>query len=179
MTPTLVFRGLPQSSGSAPLSFATSPLLVIGSPGGPSITSHVLNVLLRVFEYGLPLQNATDADRVISMNDALGGSFVEVSGAGQGFSQAVASALQARGYNITQKPFEPGCVTAVLSTELMVGDDSEREAPRSRKLGGGSAAGRAADANLGGAPLPPLAANSRLFSAADVRRMPTALAEGY
>ena len=52
MTPTLV-----ESAGGAPL-------LVLGSPGGARIITTVLEVIVNVIDYGMPLQQAVDAPRI-------------------------------------------------------------------------------------------------------------------
>jgi gamma-glutamyltranspeptidase/glutathione hydrolase len=55
MSPTLVFR-------------RGRPVLALGSPGGSRIIGTVLNVLLNVLDFNMPLQDAVDAPRVISRN---------------------------------------------------------------------------------------------------------------
>jgi len=53
MTPTIV-----EPPGGGP-----RPLLIVGSPGGSTIPTTVLQVLLNVIDHGMPLQEAVDAPR--------------------------------------------------------------------------------------------------------------------
>jgi gamma-glutamyltranspeptidase/glutathione hydrolase len=53
MTPTIV-----EAPGNG-----SRPCLVLGSPGGPTIISAVLQVLVNVIDHGMPLQEAVDAPR--------------------------------------------------------------------------------------------------------------------
>src|SRR5260370_25865684 len=50
MTPTIVLRD-------------GKPFLVLGAPGGPRITTAVLEVLLNVVDFGMNIQDAVDAPR--------------------------------------------------------------------------------------------------------------------
>ncbi len=84
MTPTIVLR-----DGKV--------AMVLGSPGGPRITTTVLNIFLSVAEGGLNIQQAVDAPRFHHqyLPDTL---FVEAS-----FPAAVAARLSAEGYAVTQE----------------------------------------------------------------------------
>ena len=55
MSPTIVFKH-------------GSPVLALGSPGGSRIIGTVLNVLINVLEFGMSLEDAIRAPRIISRN---------------------------------------------------------------------------------------------------------------
>jgi gamma-glutamyltranspeptidase/glutathione hydrolase len=88
MAPTLVFRQV-------------RPVLVLGSPGGSRIIQYVAEVLVRVLDYGLPLQDAIEAPHhthgrgVTVLEPPLG------RGAGAG---GLPAALRALGHEVRMQP---------------------------------------------------------------------------
>jgi gamma-glutamyltranspeptidase/glutathione hydrolase len=85
MTPTIVLK-----SGR--------PFIVTGSPGGSRIITAVLQVLVNVIDYGMPLSEAVRAPRLHHqwMPDE---TMVEA-----GFPETMVKALQARGHKVTEWP---------------------------------------------------------------------------
>lgn len=53
MTPTLVFK-------------KSKPVLIVGSPGGPTIIATVLNVIINVIDFGMTLEEALKAPRILN-----------------------------------------------------------------------------------------------------------------
>jgi gamma-glutamyltranspeptidase/glutathione hydrolase len=87
MTPTIVLKD-------------GAPLLVVGSPGGSRIITTVLEVIVNVLDYGLPLQQAVDAARIHHqwLPDTLAGE-------PSALSADTAHALTRMGYHLV--PLEP------------------------------------------------------------------------
>ena len=94
MTPTLVLRD-------------EQPFLALGSPGGPTITTTVMQVLLNVLEHGMSLDDAVRAPRVYSSD------YPNVMWE-EGVSQGVRADLTARGHQMSPTSGRIGNVQAVL-----------------------------------------------------------------
>ncbi len=94
--------------------------MVLGSPGGPRITTTVLNIFLSVAEGGLTIQQAVDAPRFHHqyLPDTL---YLE-----EGFPAEIAAKLTAEGYSIQQDGHwsDGECIAVDAKTgELMGGQD--------------------------------------------------------
>ncbi len=96
MAPTLVLRD-------------GQPYMTLGTPGGSRIIGYVFNVLVNVIDYGMELQEAVNAPRIISQNGPL---LIDSALA----STSIVGGLQARGFDVRQP--NTGSVQAIL-----VGDD--------------------------------------------------------
>lgn len=83
MCPTMVFKG-------------DKPAIVLGAPGGTQITMGVLQALLNVIDFGMPMQEAVSAPRVSSTSNA-----IDVSNR---IPRSVERALQAKGYATMRSP---------------------------------------------------------------------------
>ncbi len=94
MTPTLVLEN-------------AAPLFALGSPGGPTITTTVMQVLLNVLEHGMSLEEAVRAPRIYSSD------YPNVSWE-NGVSQDVRTELTARGHQPGATGGRIGNVQAVL-----------------------------------------------------------------
>jgi len=97
MTPTIVLRG-------------GKPFMILGAPGGPRITTAVLQTFLNVVDFGMNIQDAVDAPRFHHqwMPDKL---YLE-----GGISPDTAAALRARGHEIE---YSPGVVLARVEAILI------------------------------------------------------------
>lgn len=84
------------------------PALVLGSPGGPTIITSVLQVLVNVLDFGMPLQEAVDWPRFHHqwLPDSIRHEL-------RAFAADVAAALAARGHHLDPRPDPLGCVNAI------------------------------------------------------------------
>ena len=113
MCPTMVED--PGSSGR--------PLLVLGSPGGPTIISSVLQTILHVIDDGMTLQEAVDAPRIHHqwMPD-------EIRHERRAFPQDVAAALRARGHRLKESgPIGNVCAIGVDAQGRWTGAPDPRD----------------------------------------------------
>ncbi|HEU0317590.1 MAG TPA: gamma-glutamyltransferase, partial [Solirubrobacteraceae bacterium] len=92
MAPTIVLRG-------------GSPLLALGSPGGATIITTVLQILVNRFDFGMPIEEAIAAPRASQENQA-------ATSAEPGFIAAYGSPLTGLGQRFTATP-EIGAATAL------------------------------------------------------------------
>lgn len=99
MTPTIVDRG--EDRGERPL-------LVLGSPGGSAIITSVLQVLVNVVDYNMPLQEAVDAPRFHHQWQP-----DELVYEPRAFPLDVAEALARRGHRLVRSPRSLGNVNAI------------------------------------------------------------------
>ena len=101
--------------------------LILGSPGGSTIITSVVQTILNVFEYNMPVQKAVEAPRVHHqwLPDV-------VVFEPNRFPQEVIGALKAKGYNIEEKRSRiMGCVNAIhidANGIIHTGADPRREA---------------------------------------------------
>lgn len=106
MTPTIVVKD-------------QKPYLIFGSPGGSTIITTVLQVLINVVDYGMNIRQAVDAPRIHHqwLPDTL---YYEQSA----FSKDVAQELKRRGYILEERPGHQGRVEAIMvdpNNELYLG----------------------------------------------------------
>ena len=96
MTPTIVVKD-------------KKPFLILGSPGGSTIITTVLQVLMNVVDYGMNLRQAVDAPRIHHqwLPDTL---CYEQSA----FSKDVAQELKRRGFVLAERPGHQGRVEAIM-----------------------------------------------------------------
>lgn len=96
MTPTIVAKD-------------SQPFLVVGSPGGSTIITTVLQVILNIIDYKMNVREAVNAVRIHHQwyPDTL---YYEH----RGLSKSVVRALKARGYNVEERPGGQGRVEAIL-----------------------------------------------------------------
>ena len=101
--------------------------LILGSPGGSTIITSVVQTILNVFEYNMPVQKAVEAPRVHHqwLPDV-------VVFEPNRFPQEVLDTLKVKGYNIEEKRSRiMGCVNAIhIDTDGIIhtGADPRREA---------------------------------------------------
>jgi gamma-glutamyltranspeptidase/glutathione hydrolase len=110
MSPTIVLRD-------------GQPVMALGSPGGPTIITTVMQVLLNVLEHGMDLQAAIDAGRVFSS------SYPRLAWEAQ-LEPGTVEALRALGHAPAAAPTRLGSMQAALrgpSGEWTGGADSRRE----------------------------------------------------
>jgi len=97
--------------------------MVLGSPGGPRITTTVLNIFLSVAEGGLNIQQAVDAPRFHHqyLPDTL---YVEA-----GFPAATAAELITEGYTLKQgNHWSDGeCIAVIPKTGKLEGGQDRRQ----------------------------------------------------
>lgn len=105
------------------------PLLAVGSPGGASIITTVLQILVNRFEFGMPLPQALAAPRASQRNAA-------ATQAEQGFIDAHGPTLTALGHAFTDAP--GGEIGAATALEFRGRDRVQAVAEPARR-GGGSA----------------------------------------
>jgi gamma-glutamyltranspeptidase/glutathione hydrolase len=105
------------------------PLLAVGSPGGASIITTVLQILVNRFEFGMPLPQALAAPRASQRNAA-------ATQAEQGFIDAHGPTLTALGHTFTDAP--GGEIGAATALEFRGRDRVQAVAEPARR-GGGSA----------------------------------------
>jgi gamma-glutamyltranspeptidase/glutathione hydrolase len=96
MTPTIVLKG-------------NKPYLIVGSPGGSTIITTVLQVILNVIDHRMNVKDAVDAMRIHHQwyPDTL---YYEY----KGLSKSVVKALQQRGYHLAERAGYQGRVEAIL-----------------------------------------------------------------
>ena len=96
MTPTIVLKD-------------DKPFLVVGSPGGSTIITTVLQVILNVVDHHMNVRDAVDAVRIHDQwyPDTL---YYEH----KGLSEKVVKSLVKRGYNVAERPGYQGVVQAIL-----------------------------------------------------------------
>ena len=96
MTPTVVLKN-------------GSPWLITGSPGGSTIITTVLQIILNVVDHGMDLQEAVDAPRIHHQwrPDTL---WYEH----RGLSRDVVVNLEKRGYTVVERPGYQGWVEAIM-----------------------------------------------------------------
>jgi gamma-glutamyltranspeptidase/glutathione hydrolase len=100
MAPTIVLKG-------------GRPLLALGSPGGSTIITTVLQILLNRVDLGMDLPEALAAPRATQRNTAQ--TFAE-----QGFLDRYGTALAARGHRLTLFPGPPpGQIGAATALEFL------------------------------------------------------------
>ena len=117
MAPTIVLRD-------------GSPLFAVGSPGGSTIITTVLQILLNRIDLGMTLPQAIDAPRATQRNTAL--TFAE-----QAFMDTYGAALQAKGQAFALYPGPPaGSIGAATGLEFLNGGRIEAVAEPVRRHGG-------------------------------------------
>ena len=94
MTPTIVFQD-------------GKPVLTVGSPGGPTIITSVLQTILYAIEYDMELKAAVEEPRIYT-NNLSSYRFEE------GISQAVLTKLNKMGHKFETSPVEIGNVQSIL-----------------------------------------------------------------
>lgn len=120
---------LPRSSMSPTLVFRDDrPLLALGSPGGPSIITTVLQVLVNVLDFGMDLPSAVAAPRLSQRNLAATAAEPALSASPEG------RALEALGHRFVNE----GALGAVTGIAFNA-DGSRTAVADSRRLGGGAA----------------------------------------
>ncbi len=108
------------------------PLLAVGSPGGATIITTVVQILLNRFEFGMSLPDALAAPRASQRNAA-------ATQAEQGFIDRYGSALTALGHTLTLAPGPPtGEIGAATGLEFLGRGKIQAVAEPIRR-GGGSA----------------------------------------
>ena len=115
MSPTLVFRD-------------DQPLLALGSPGGPTIITTVLQVLVNVLDFGMDLPSAVAAPRLSQRNLAATAAEPALSSSPEGRS------LEALGHHFINE----GVLGAVTGIAFNA-DGSRTAVAEPRRLGGGAA----------------------------------------
>jgi gamma-glutamyltranspeptidase/glutathione hydrolase len=119
MAPTIVLK-------------AGKPVLAVGSPGGATIITTVLQILLNRYEFGMSLPEALAAPRASQRNTA-------ATQAEQAFIDRYGAALTARGHTLTPVPGPPvGEIGAATALEFLPHGRLQAVAEPSRR-GGGSA----------------------------------------
>jgi len=115
MSPTLIVRD-------------AQPLLAVGSPGGPTIITTVLHVLVNVLDFGMDLPSAVAAPRLSQRNLATTAAEPALSASPDG------RALAALGHRFTNEG-QLGAVTGIAFNA----DGSRTAVAEPRRLGGGAA----------------------------------------
>jgi gamma-glutamyltranspeptidase/glutathione hydrolase len=111
MTPTIVLKD-------------GKPVLIVGSPGGSRIITTVLEIILNVIDYGMPLQEAVDAPRIHHqwLPDTLAGE-------PSALSAATVKSLTHMGYHVVPlEPWGTGNAAEVIGI-------APEDAARARSLG--------------------------------------------
>jgi gamma-glutamyltranspeptidase/glutathione hydrolase len=117
IAPTIVLRG-------------GRPLFAVGSPGGSTIITTVLQILLNRIDFGMTLPQAIAAPRATQRNTPQ--TFAE-----QGFIDAYGKGLQAKGQVVTLYPGPPaGTIGAATGLEFLGGGKIEAVAEPVRRHGG-------------------------------------------
>src|ERR1700761_1040945 len=96
--------------------------MVLGSPGGPTITTTVLNIFLSVSEGGLNIQQAVDAPRFHHQ------SLPDILDVEAGFPAATAQKLSAEGYTLKQRGHwgDGECIAVDPATGKLEGGQDHR-----------------------------------------------------
>ncbi|WP_197094200.1 gamma-glutamyltransferase, partial [Nonomuraea sp. SBT364] len=118
----------PRSSMAPTLVFDDGrPVMALGSPGGSTIITTVLQILVNRYEFGMGLPEALAAPRATQRNTAQ-------TQAEQGFLDAYEKELEARGHDLVLNP-EIGAATALE----FLGRDRIQAVAEPARRGGGSA----------------------------------------
>lgn len=111
MTPTIVFKN-------------GKPLFSVGSPGGATIITTVLQVIMNILDHGLAVQEAIDAPRIFS--SAYPNVMWEES-----LPESVRRELSLRGHMLADTPTKIGSVQSIVidlaTGKLYGGADARRE----------------------------------------------------
>ncbi|WP_307811941.1 gamma-glutamyltransferase [Sphaerisporangium rufum] len=107
------------------------PLLAVGSPGGATIITTVLQILVNRFEFGMSLPEALAAPRASQRNAA-------ATQAEQAFIDRYGAELAARGHTLQLAPGSPAEIGAATGLEFLGRGKVQAVAEPSRR-GGGSA----------------------------------------
>ncbi|HEX8787178.1 MAG TPA: gamma-glutamyltransferase [Telluria sp.] len=120
----------PRSSMAPTIAFRNGkPAFTIGSPGGATIITTVLQTIVNYVDFGMPMDQAIDAPRLSERNAPA----TEVE---QGFiGTPQAKALEAFGHKWTTSPEDIGAANAIVFNP----DGSVTAVSESRRLGGGTA----------------------------------------
>jgi gamma-glutamyltranspeptidase/glutathione hydrolase len=106
------------------------PLLAVGSPGGSTIITTVLQILMNRIDLGMTLPQAVDAPRATQRNTPQ--TFAE-----QAFIDQYGAALKAKGQDLTLFPGPPaGVIGSAAGLEFLGGGKVEAVAERTRRHGG-------------------------------------------
>ncbi len=117
MSPTIVLRN-------------GRPYLAVGSPGGSTIITTVLQILMNRLDLGMTLPEAVDAPRATQRNTAQ-------TAAEQGFIDQYGAALKARGEDFVLFPGPPvGTIGAATGLEFLGGGKVQAVAEKARRHGG-------------------------------------------
>jgi gamma-glutamyltranspeptidase/glutathione hydrolase len=116
MAPTIAFRG-------------GRPAFTLGTPGGATIITTVLQAIVNHIDFGMPMEQALEAPRISQRNQ--GASDVEPGFAGS----AQAQALAGLGHRWSDRPEEIGAASALVFNA----DGSITAVAEARRHGGGSA----------------------------------------
>jgi len=117
MSPTIVLRN-------------GRPLLAVGSPGGSTIITTVLQILLNRIDLGMTLPEAVEAPRATQRNTAQ-------TAAEQAFIDKYGAALKAKGQDFVLFAGPPaGVIGSATGLELLGGGKVEAVAERTRRHGG-------------------------------------------
>jgi gamma-glutamyltranspeptidase/glutathione hydrolase len=117
IAPTLVLRG-------------GRPYFGVGSPGGATIITTVLQILLNRIDFGMTLPQAVDAPRASQQNKAT--TYTE-----QPFIDLYGTGLEAKGQNFALYPGSPpGVIGAATGVEFLGGGKVEAVAEVTRRHGG-------------------------------------------
>ncbi len=117
MAPTIVLRN-------------GRPLLAVGSPGGSTIITTVLQILMNRIDLGMSLPEAIDAPRATQRNTAQ-------TAAEQAFIDRYGAALKAKGQDFVLFPGPPaGVIGSATGLEFLGGGKVEAVAEKTRRHGG-------------------------------------------
>ncbi|CAM4271262.1 gamma-glutamyltransferase [Lacicoccus alkaliphilus] len=94
MTPTIVFND-------------GHPVLTVGSPGGQTIITSVLQTILNTYEYGLPLEEALNEPRIFTNNP-------DNYSHEEGIPEEVIQQLNDMGHGFTEEPSPIGNVNSIM-----------------------------------------------------------------
>ena len=106
------------------------PLLAVGSPGGSTIITTVLQILMNRIDLGMTLPEAIDAPRATQRNTAQ-------TGAEQAFIDKYGTALKAKGQDLILYPGPPaGVIGSATGLEFLGRGKIEAVAEKTRRHGG-------------------------------------------
>jgi gamma-glutamyltranspeptidase/glutathione hydrolase len=106
------------------------PMLAVGSPGGSTIITTVLQILMNRIDLGMTLPQAVDAPRATQRNTPQ--TFAE-----QAFIDQYGAALKAKGQDLALFPGPPaGVIGSATGLEFLGGGKVEAVAERTRRHGG-------------------------------------------
>lgn len=103
------------------------PLFALGSPGGATIITTVLQTIINVLDFGMPLEEALQAPRIYNLGGA--NSTVE-----EAFDATLVAALEERGHSFNRVA-EVGAATGIAFAE----DGTMIAVAEAVRRGGGSA----------------------------------------